>query len=195
MKNTTEALLKFHAKLLFSRVGYEGFSMRILSKESGVGLSSMYHFFKDKDQILHQVFDDTRRQLGKERATLFTPATASDMLRQRIIFQFHHIDDVIFILKYYLHFRDYIATSKSSYSTENSYKHIKEVLERGLETKEFKLYEDTVDEQAKVITHAINGFLLECYPYPPRGTELSKVVESIHSFLIRSLKPAEVPMS
>ena len=55
-----------------------------------------------------------------------------------------------------------------------------------METKEFTITH--LDDDAKVITHAINGFLLEYYPYMPERKEKKELIDRIYRFLIRALK-------
>lgn len=182
------------AKQLFAVHGYEGFSMRTLAKESGVGLSSIYHFFQDKDEILKEIFKKTNRELGVDRAQLPTSDSAGEMLLGRIQFQFEHIEDVIFVLKYYLHFRPDFLKLNSGYIPSKGYLHIEEVLEVGVKNGEFSIPASEIPKESKVIAHAINGFLLEYYPNPPEDEELAEVTGSIHLFLMRSLTSKEVRM-
>lgn len=191
--NTRHTILKT-SKRLFAVNGYEGFSMRTLAKESGVGLSSIYHFFKDKDEILKEIFDTTNYELGIARSKLPKSSSAESMLLDRIKFQFQHIEDVVFVLKYYLHFRPNFLKLNSGYLPEKGYLHIEEVLEVGVDNKEFAINVNEIDKQAKVIAHAINGFLLEYYPDPPKKNDLDEVTSSIHKFLMRSLTNKEVLM-
>jgi AcrR family transcriptional regulator len=194
MTTTTRQTILKTSKQLFARHGYEGFSMRTLSKQSGVGLSSVYHFFSDKDEILKELFNKTNTELGEARKKLPKKTNASDMLLQRIVFQFQHIEDVVFVLKYYIHFRPKFLKLDSGYIPKKGYLHIEEVLQVGVRTKEFAIAPSEIDEQAKIITHAINGFLLEYYPKTLRGQELSTVTKPIHLFLLRSLTNKEVVM-
>lgn len=178
---------------IFARNGYEGFSMRTLSVETGLGLSSIYHFFKDKDELLKEIFDLLGNKLGIERAQLPARKAASDALKDRIIFQFSHIEEVVFVLKYYLHFRPQYEKHPDGYLPAKAYLHIDEVLEQGIKTGEFTIPKNKLTEESKVVAHAINGFLLEYFPHQPKGKELTKLVNSIHRFLIRSLtNPKEV---
>jgi AcrR family transcriptional regulator len=169
--------------------------MRILSKKSGVGLSSIYHFFEDKDVLLKYIFDSVSKDLGIKRAKLPMSADASQMLYERIVFQFEHIEDVVYVLKYYLHFRKTFQKQNSGYIPSKAYLHIKEVLEVGLLSQEFNIEKLEISNEAKVITHAINGFLLEYYPDKPKKSELDSVVAPIHKFLMRSLSYKEVTMT
>lgn len=192
MTAATKIIILNKSKHLFAQHGYEGFSIRILSKESGVGLSSIYHFFEDKDQILAELFKQVGKELGQKRQALPARKSAVAMLKDRINFQFTNIEDVVFVLKYYLHFRPQFLRLDSGYIPSKAYLHIDEVLRFGIQTSEFAITEADVEKQSKVIAHAINGFLLEYYPSPPKGKELKSVVASIHSFLIRGLTNKEV---
>lgn len=189
--NTKPTILNI-AKKLFALHGYEGFSVRILAKESGVGISSIYHFFNDKDEILKEIFNNASRQLGIARSKLPKTDTASEMLKSRIIFQFQNIEDVVFVLKYYLHFRPKFLKLNSGYLPAKAYLHIEEVLEFGIKSGEFSIPAADIEKESKVIAHAINGFLLEYYPVPPKKSELEEVTSSIHTFLMRSLTNKEV---
>jgi len=168
--------------------------MRILAKESGVGLSSIYHFFEHKDILLKYIFDDVSKQLGIERSMLPKRQTANQMLYDRIVFQFTHIEEVVYVLKYYLHFRKDFLKLDSGYIPTKAYLHVDEVLRFGIDNGEFEFAESEISEEAKVIAHSINGFLLEYYPEPPAKSELEGVVTTIHRFLMRSLTNKEVPM-
>lgn len=172
---------------LFAVGGYEGFSMRTLSEKSGLGLSSIYHFFSDKDELLSEIFKQLSTELGTKRARLAKRKTASKALEDRIKFQFEYIEKVVFVLKYYLHFRDEYEKHPEGYLPAKAYLHIDEVLRMGIETGEFAIHEHELTEESKVVAHAINGFLLEYYPHQPKGRELNQLIKSIHRFLIRSL--------
>ena len=175
-----------HARSLFARHGYDGFTMRSLAKACDVSLSSIYHYFEDKDVLLKSVYDMTNTQLGVARADLALQSTATEDLRERIKFQFDHAEEILFVLRFYLHFRTTFVKQTNGYLTEKAYRHISEVLQRGVDTKEFYLTR-SVEEEAKVIAHSINGFVLEYFPESPTPDEYNNVVDSIHSFMVRSL--------
>ena len=179
---------------LFASAGYEGFSMRTLSKQSGYSLSSIYHFFPDKDSLLKELFDTTNRQLGAARRQVPASLDASSMLYERIMFQFEHIEEIVCVLKYYLHFRGSFERLSSGYIPKKGYLHIEEVLRFGNQTGEYSIPISELEREAKVIAHAINGYLLEYYPHAPRGRERAEVAGDIHRFITRSLSKKEVPM-
>jgi AcrR family transcriptional regulator len=181
-KDKTDELIRMSAKRLFAKNGYDGVSMRILAKESGVGLSSIYHFFKDKDILLKSVYEETNKKLGIERNALSSQPTAEKMLTQLIYFQFKHIEDIVYVLKYYLHFRHDFAALPTKTLPPKSTLHIEEVIRKGLETGEFNVGETEIEGRAKVVSHTINGYLLEYYPEVPNLKELQEIAHDIVSF-------------
>ena len=185
MGSTTKDTIEQSAFEIFAREGYESLSMRRIAKQSNVALSSIYHFFTDKDILLHTIFNRIGRELGAERAELPERASALQMLEDRINFQFDNIEKVVFVLKYYLHFRPDFLRNRSGFVPEKAYLHIDEVIKKGMQTGEFTSTDPVSD--AKIMTHAINGFLLEYFPDPPTGAEKSKLVHDITQFLSRSM--------
>lgn len=186
MTKDTKLKIEQQTIRIFTTGGYEALSMRSLSEASGVNLSSIYYFFKDKDVLLEVVFNKLSKELGVERAKLPARKTAKKMLEDRIAFQFEHIEKVIFILKYYLHFRPQFLRLDSGYIPEKGYLHINEVIEKGLQTGEYTS-KDPI-EDAKIMAHAINGFLLEYFPDTPKSKELKKITSSIADFLDRAMQ-------
>jgi AcrR family transcriptional regulator len=186
-QSDTESLIRRTAKHLFAKYGYDGISMRTLAKESGVGLSSIYHFFKDKDVLLKSIYLETNKQLGLDRTKLPAKPTAKQMLEQLVDFQFDHIEDVVYVLKYYLHFRDEFASLPTKTLPAKSVLHIEEVVRKGITTGEFNVRSKEIVAKAKVVAHTINGYLLEYYPAIPRGKERQEMTEDIVSFSVAGL--------
>lgn len=178
-------VIKRKAKRLFATRGYDGVSMRNLADNSGISLSNIYNYFPSKDDLLEEIFHLTNTNLGKKRRKLPEAATASDMLRQRIEFQFANAEDIVFVLKYYLTFRKRFKKNEAGFLPPKTYLHIEEVLIRGRDSGEFDIY--NLYEEAQVIAHSINGFVLEYYPHKLSVTEKKDVITKIHRFLIRGL--------
>jgi len=185
MGNESRKTIEQTAIAIFARGGYEALSMRTLAKESGVSLSSIYHFFSDKDVLLKALFDQINTKLGVDRRALTNRKSAYDALLDRVMFQFQHIEEVVFVLKYYLHFRPDFLRLHNGFVPPKAYLHIDEVIQKAIDTGVYKGSDPTSD--AKIITHAINGFLLEYYPDPPHGRELTQLSREITDFLYRSI--------
>ena len=186
MSTTSKEIILKKALKIFAKDGYDGLSMRILAESIPVVPSVLYHHFTDKDSLLKSMFDHLNSELGKKRAKLPIPLTASEMLRQRIIFQLDNAEEIVAVLKYYLAYRKRFPQLKTGFVPEKAYLHIEEVLSYGVQTGEF--HSLNIQKDAKVITHAINGFLLEYFPDTPKGNEKASLVENTHQFFIRSLK-------
>ncbi len=186
MSESTKQKIYTAAKRVFALYGYDGLSMRRLAEQAGIALSVIYHHYADKDELLKEIFDTTRIQLGAERAKLPARTNASDMLYDRIVFQIDHAEDVVFILKYYLHYREKFGRNDAGYIPVKAYLHIEEVLEAGLASGEFRI-QNTIQKEAKIVTHAINGFLLEYYPIKVSAAEKRELATSIHDFVLRAI--------
>lgn len=184
-KLTQQRILEAAAEL-FSSVGVEHFSIRFLTKKLQTAPSSVYYHFKNEDELLKSMFQYLNRQLGEKRAALPQPESAKEMLKQRIRFQIEHTQAIVAVLKYYLYFRKEFPRFGDGFLPDKSSLHIEEVLKYGQKTGEFKLTH--LLDDAKVITHAINGFLLEYHPYIPTEAEKEMLTERMYSFLIRALE-------
>lgn len=186
MTKITKQTIVDHATKMFALGGYESFSMRHLADAVGISPSVLYHYFEDKDILLKEMFDSVNKNLGLKRAALTKTRTASQMLKQRIGFQIDNQEEVVAVLKYYLAYRKKFKKFKSGYVPDKSALHIEEVLREGVAKNEFNV--KNIDDDAKVIAHAINGFLLEYYPHTPKGTERKQLIDRIFNFIIRGLK-------
>lgn len=194
MSSDTHQHILDSAQYIFARSGYDGLSMRALAKEVGISLSVIYHHFPDKDVLLRTIFDQTNTELGQLRAKLPQVTTLSDSLSQRLKFQFDHIEEVVFVLKYYLHYRADFTKNPTGWVPEKTSLHIEEALELGRRSGELRSDID-IPTEAKIITHTINGFLLEYFPHSPEGREKTELIRHLHAFILRSITvPSEVPM-
>lgn len=188
MENTKDKIIK-ETKKAFAIGGYESISMRTLATTIGIAPSVLYHYYGNKEAILKDIFEITRKGLGIKRAKLENQKDTYQLLKNRIEFQFNNAEDVIYILKYYAHFRDTFEENSQGFVPIEAYKHIKEVLNQGIDQGIF--LNEKVDSQAKVITHAINGFILEYYPNIPANTENNELIDDIAEFIYRGIKKRE----
>lgn len=170
---------------LFAKEGMESISIRVIAKKMGIAPSLIYYYFKNQEELLALMFDHLNHQLGRKRAQLPAADNARDMLRQRLAFQIDHQAIIVAVLKYYLKSRKTFPKFKDGFLPDKSSLHIEEVLEFGLQTGEF--VSTDVEGDAKFITHAINGYLLEFYPHSPTSAEKNILIEQMFSFISRGL--------
>ena len=181
--NTRDVILQ-KAKELYSK-DVVSFAMRQLAEACGIGISVLYYYFKNKDELLKVAFDTTNTALGIERSKLAPVTDPKRMLWQRIEFQFEHAQDVIFVLKYFMAHCRTFEKNQTGYIPEKGHLHIKEVLEEGIRQKIFRIPD--IDQDAKVIAHTINGFILEYYPDIPVGKKRKELVDMITEFILRAI--------
>lgn len=182
---TKQTLLE-KAKEIFSRDGFHGLSMRRLAHESGIAFATIYYHFPSKDDLLLTLFNSTNTNLGLKRLELPHRLKASEMLQDRIHFQLDNATDVMVVLNYYRVYRDTFKKNPEGFLPDKTYLHIEEVLDYGKKTGEFKT--KSLKDDAKVITHAINGFIYEYYPNIPVGAERNRLMNKVIGFVLRGLK-------
>lgn len=175
-----------------SLVAYRGaadVSMRDVASGAGMAPSAIYHYFSGKDDMLKSMFDTVNTRLGLVRSTLPETATAADMLRQRIEFQLDHAEEIVAVLKYYFAYRNLYEKDKHGVLPEKAYLHMLEVLERGVSSGE--MVSDNMVADAQVMTHAVNGFVLEYFPEEMSNTQKQELVDKIYPFLMRAMRGGE----
>lgn len=161
--------------------------MRTISKELGMAQSVLYYYFPDKDSLLRTMFDETNTLLGKKRKALPPLRSFTRLLEQRIAFQFDQAEAVTAVLKYYLHARRTFKRQKGGgFVPEKAALHIEEILLRA-QHEGVLLPDLDIAESAKVVTHAINGFVMEYYPEMPTGHERQSLIRSIATLLYPAL--------
>lgn len=187
LTDSTRQNILTNTKKIFANQGFEGISMRHIANLVGIAPSVLYYYFADKDELLKEVYLHTNVVLGHLRAELPELESFEDLVKQRIAFQLDQAESVCAVLKYYLHFRTRFEKNESGHLPEKAYLHIEEILvlaeKRGLYR-----FPD-LKKEAKVIVHAINGFVLEYFPAPLSQLERDTLIETISDFILRALKP------
>lgn len=185
MSKVTRDTILQTAGAIFAQQGAVAFSIRTLAKKLDISPSLIYYYFESENDLLLSMFHFLNKKLGEKRAVLATPTQVSDMLEQRIAFQIENQETIVAVLKYYLHFRETFPKHGDGFLPDKSALHIEEVLKFGQETNQFTL--ENIQDDAKVITHLINGYLLEFYPYQPTDSEKKALIKKISSFVLRAV--------
>jgi hypothetical protein len=167
MSNDAKQIIYDQTKTLVAKESFDGFNVRKLAEYTGLSPSHLYYYTKNTKILFKEVFDITAKELGAKRSKLDQTPTLSDMLKQRIEFQFDNATEVVYILKYFTTFHNQFPKNECGYIPKTGYKHILEVLEKMKEESQYNI--DESDKLAKIITHTINGFVLEYYPNIPKG--------------------------
>ena len=180
-------------RAIFARDGAEGVSMRTLGRRIGITQSVLYYYFPDKECLLRAMFDETNTLLGKKRARLPRLTSFARLLEQRIAFQFDQAEAVTAVLKYYFYARSTFPRQKEGgFVPEKAALHIEEILDAA-KRRGVLLAGIDVAESAKVITHAINGFVMEYYPNVPTGRERQALIRMIATLVHPALTGRPYP--
>lgn len=137
-----KAHIKDTAQKLFQKKGYAATSMRDLAKEVGVEAPSLYNHFNSKNELLKEIcFDIATQFFDSFKTATSQPKTYSKKLTEAIKFHllvvYNNIDasSVFFEEWIFLEGTD-LAKFKR---LRNSYQELfKELINKGIETKEFK---------------------------------------------------------
>lgn len=189
MQTNTKQKIKEECMSTFSKYGYESLSIRKIADKVGVSQSVIYNYYPSKDVMLKSIFDEISLDLGVDRKKIEPKSTLDEDIKDRVRFQFENADRVNFILKYFFHYKNDFAKNEKGYVPQTAYKHIKEVLEKWSDQLVFEV--DRIDDEAKIITHAINGFVLEYYPNKMPKEEQERLTKNITEFISRSIKKPE----
>lgn len=182
---THTAILDHTVKLLATG-GPSFVSLRRIGQATNLAQSAVYHHFKNKDELLQATFLHLIMSLRTARASLPPVETTYQLLVQRLEFQFEQSGLIVATLKYFIDHRDrFPELTSTGYIPPAAYEHIIEVIEAGNQTGEFAIADPATE--AKVIVHAINGFVLEYYPAVPSANERTQVIASVANFVWRAL--------
>lgn len=174
-------------QLLFASSGIGDMSMRKLAQKVGVSPSVLYHHFKNKDQLLLHMYHYSSYQLGTLRKDL-PKEDVSAQFKQVIGFQFAHAVKIVAVLKFYLLYRETFAQSEHKTLPDKATKHIEEVIQQGIDQGVYRA--DSLDD-AKVIAHSVNGYVLEHFPYEIDTQKQNQLIATMVHFYERSLKRSE----
>lgn len=79
---------------IFSQKGYSKVSIREIAKETGLSTGSIYHYFKNKEEILEQMFSYIRKKnFGKYQEMIQDVESRDERLKIITEFWKEHIDD------------------------------------------------------------------------------------------------------
>lgn len=189
MTKLTKSLILEEATKLFAIGGISLFTIRSLAKNLEVAPSVIYYHFENEHTLLRAMFDSTNFNLGKARKQLPAVKSTKEMLTQRIQFQLDHAEEIVAVLKYYFTFRKEFQKNNGGFLPDKSALHMEELLQFAKHRGDYRGKHIAAD--AKVMTHAVNGFLMEYFPYSLEEKEKKQLILRIHNFLYRGMKGGE----
>ena len=95
--NTKENIVRT-ALALFLQKGYERTSLTDIAREVGISKPAIYHYFKNKDELIHEVLTLFFEEMGKWSKSRFESCeTLKDLLRAFLqsLKSFHEVADIL----------------------------------------------------------------------------------------------------
>jgi AcrR family transcriptional regulator len=170
---------------LLAQHGYAGTSMRNVAEAAQLKSSVIYYYFSDKAALLRAVRQHLNRQLDETMHALPAVTTASELLRQRLLFQIQEREVIVCLLQYFMTVKQDFPLQAGGYVPERAYQHMREIIDMGISQGEYRSQDPAFD--AKILTHLINGFLLEYYPHSMTPAEELALSQRLAAFIERSL--------
>ncbi len=179
--STRDKILEATINMLASE-GAEGTSMRGVAERVGVKQPVIYYYFGSKQALLAEAFGAIGMRLGISISQLPQANSASDMLRQRILFHLEQAPLIMGMLNYFL--MDKREEGKLRIPPE-AYRHIQVAIERGIDEGVYESKNTARD--AGIIVHALNGFAMEHFPNLANKQD-RQLVDDLTTFIERSLR-------
>jgi AcrR family transcriptional regulator len=170
---------------LLARSGYAGTSMRAVADAVQLKQSVLYYHFSDKAALLRAVRQHLNIRLDEGMRALPATKTTAELLRQRLRFQIEEREAIVCLLQYFMAVKQDFPVQADGYVPERAYLHMRNIIDAGLLEGCYQSKDPGFD--AKILTHLINGFLLEYYPHDMTPEEESQLTERLAQFIERSL--------
>jgi AcrR family transcriptional regulator len=170
---------------LLARNGYEGTSMRAIANAAQVEQSLLYYHFVDKAALLRAVRQHLNTQLDESLQALSPVQSTAELLRQRLRFQIEQREAIVCLLQYFMAVKQDFPRQAGGYVPERAYQHMRDIVDAGLAEGCYKSADPNFD--AKILTHLVNGFLIEYYPNDMPAKEVATLTEQLAQFIERAL--------
>lgn len=187
--NTKITILEACTSLL-AQYGYAGTTMRNVAETVGVKPSVLYYYFPSKAELMRALRQHLNIRLDTGLKSLPPAPSTAAMLRARLRFQIEEREAIVALLQYFMAVKQDFPHQDGGYVPERAYRHMREVIDRGIAEGRFHSSDPAFD--AKILTHLVNGFLLEFYPHNMTQTETDTLTEKLAQFIERSLKATQV---
>ena len=183
MSHDTKNIIISQVLGLMATTDPRAISMRKVADLVGVQQSVIYHHFHSKEELIAQAFQTAYQQLQQAYVELPAESDVHALLSQRIKYQLDNGHAIIPMLRYFMAFKQDKQGQPGGYIPQRAYAHIKEVIDLGVKQGVYASADSDAD--ARVIVHAINGFVMEYYP--DTGSHRDELIRMIQNFIERSL--------
>ena len=149
------------AQKVFAKLGYDRTTMEIIAKEARKGKSTLYYYFKSKEEIFAGVIDREGNLIQKELLKVINQNKDSKtLLKEYVLKRFQLLKKLV---NYYNVFKeDYLRELKiiekyRKKHDEFEFLAIKQILIKGIMNDEISIKQDAIDDIAFAIAVALKG--------------------------------------
>jgi len=149
------------AEKIFSKLGFDRTTMEIIAKEARKGKSTLYYYFKSKEEIFAGVIDREGNLIQKELLKVINQNKDSKtLLKEYVLKRFQLLKKLV---NYYNVFKeDYLRELKiiekyRKKHDEFEFLAIKQILIKGIMNDEISIKQDAIDDIAFAIAVALKG--------------------------------------
>lgn len=137
-----------HAKKLYVFEGEIGVSMRRVAREAGIVQSVIYHYYVDKKELIHSLFEYIEEQYDNMITNLLTQESAKDQLASYIDLHCAMHYESSFLVRYY---------EENTAETNIITNYVSSLIKKGIKTKEFRntLHIENVSRHIVYLIHGV----------------------------------------
>jgi AcrR family transcriptional regulator len=186
------------ADIVFQRQGLNRTTMEDIAKQSGKGKSTLYHYFKSKDEILFEIINREKNNFFEiVQNAISKEAMAIKKLEVFYLQKFAALKKVTNLYNILLQETKEAISQKGSISIwRNQYNEkeimiIKSILQYGIVTGEFKIFkEEELDHLAFIFTSTQRAIELDLLLYD-KIDEIEKYISTLVDLIVNGLKPKQ----
>ena len=143
VKDEIRAQIVQVARKIFTRYGFKKTTMEEIASATRKGKSSIYYYFRSKEDIFRAVVEKEAQEMKKELdRTLLTDASPIDKLKSYILFRLHHVRTVenfyAALNEEYLSHMDFILDIRRTFD-QQELEVVRTILEEGMKDGTFQI--------------------------------------------------------
>ncbi len=173
------------ARELFSQYGYQKTTMDDIARKLHKGKSSLYYYFKSKDEVFESVIEYEASLLRKKLAKALEKArTPMDKIKIHSVTRMEIIRDLVNFYEAlkndYLNHLPFIEKVRAKYDKEET-EALKAILLEGVEQGYFEI--EDPDLYARAMTLALKGIEIPLFVQPETKQDSEKIIQSLLNIL------------
>lgn len=169
------------ARKVFSRKGYRNTTMEAIARASGMGKSSIYYYYKSKEDIFEAVVVKEAQELKRQLIRVISSgSTPIDRLKDYIMFRLYHVKTVS---NFYAVLNEddlgqmkFVKRVREKFE-EEEFKMVRDVLEKGMRDGAFVI--NNADIGALAFTTMLKGLELPLFLNKYTRAEKEKLLDDL----------------